>query len=236
MREVEADGEPFCYVVGLDAPEGGECGHTLVEMRARDHIRTKVRSFQHPQGGRGKCASLRIYSLDMNTDVKNLFGDIVAEQTEKGTYLVREKNRLVSPYEYAAVRQLTPKCWALRRANDVLEDILFANSGFGNVLFHGAYYAYVLDSWGGEDDKTLIAAVCTRGIYVYDERGIHLATIPDHYVLVVLDGEFLVSFASGRSDLEAKVYDLKGHLLAQGPVENVFLKAHRISAMRKWRA
>jgi len=45
VREVEGYGEPFCYVSGLDAPEGGEGGHTFVEMRTRDHIGTKVRSF-----------------------------------------------------------------------------------------------------------------------------------------------------------------------------------------------
>jgi hypothetical protein len=29
----------------LDAPEGGQSSHTIVEVRARYHIETKVRSF-----------------------------------------------------------------------------------------------------------------------------------------------------------------------------------------------
>jgi hypothetical protein len=45
VAEVEVDSKPFCYIVGLDAPEGGESRHAIVEVRARYHIGTKVRSF-----------------------------------------------------------------------------------------------------------------------------------------------------------------------------------------------
>jgi hypothetical protein len=45
MAEVQVDGKSYCYIVGLYAPEGGEGGHAVVEVLARYHIGTKVRSF-----------------------------------------------------------------------------------------------------------------------------------------------------------------------------------------------
>lgn len=45
VAEVQVDSEPFCYLVGLDAPECGQRGHAVVKVRTRDHIGTKVRSF-----------------------------------------------------------------------------------------------------------------------------------------------------------------------------------------------
>jgi hypothetical protein len=101
------------------------------------------------------------------THVVKLFGDITAEQTEKRTFVVRKGDQQVSPFEYSEIRQLTPKCWALRRADVVKEDILFASG----VWFLGTKYAYVLDSLGGKSDKVLIAAVNRWGIDVFDERG-----------------------------------------------------------------
>ncbi len=158
------------------------------------------------------------------THVVKLFGDIFAEQTEKETLVVKKGEKLVSPYEYTAVRRLTPKCWALRRANVVMEDILFASG----VWFLGTKYAYVLDSLGVKGDNDLIAAVGKWGIDVFDERGNRLAVIPDHYRLVVLDGEFLVSFASEGPAPQVKVYDLRGSLLAMGPMEKAIQKARRL--------
>jgi hypothetical protein len=56
----------------------------------------------------------------MRNDVKVLFGDIIAEQTGKGTYVVRKGEKMVAPFEYTEIRKLTPKCWALRRADFVI--------------------------------------------------------------------------------------------------------------------
>jgi len=47
-------GEFFGDLGGLDAPEGGESGHAFIDVRTRDHIGTKVRSFWQSQGGVGK--------------------------------------------------------------------------------------------------------------------------------------------------------------------------------------
>jgi hypothetical protein len=106
----------------------------------------------------------------------------------------------------------------------VKEDILF-DSG---VWFLGTKYAYVLDSRGAKGDKPLIAAVSKWGLDVFDEQGNRLAVIPDHYRLVVLDGEFLVSFASEGPAPQVKVYDLMGSLLALGPMEKAIQDARRL--------
>jgi hypothetical protein len=45
MTEIQVEGESAGHIVGLDAPEGGQSGHTVVEACARYHIGTKVRSF-----------------------------------------------------------------------------------------------------------------------------------------------------------------------------------------------
>jgi hypothetical protein len=197
-------------------------------MRARDHITTKVQSFWQLQGG-AKCTSLRIYSLGMRNDVKVLFGDIIAEQTGKGTYVVRKGEKMVSPFEYTEIRKLTPKCWALRRVDVVEEDILFASG----VWLLRTKYAYVLDNTGQEVDRFLIAAVNRWGIDVFDERGNRLAVIPNYYRLVVLDGEFLVSFASEGPAPQVKVYDLRGNLLAMGPMEKAIQEARRLREILK---
>jgi hypothetical protein len=158
------------------------------------------------------------------THVVKLFGDITAEQTEKRTFVVRKGNQQVSPFEYTEVRQLTPKCWALRRADVAKKDILF-DSG---VWFLGTKYAYVLDGRGAKGDEPLIAAVSKWGIDVFDEQGNRLAVIPDHYRLDVLDGKFLDSFASEGPAPQVKVYDLRGSLLALGPMEKAIQDARRL--------
>ena len=158
------------------------------------------------------------------THVVKLFGDITAEKTEKGTFVVRKGDKVVSPYEYTEVRQLTPRCWRLKRADVVKEDVLFA----GRVWLLGTKYAYVLDHVSFKKVRPLIAAVNRWGIDVFDEKGNRLAVIPDHYRLVVLSGEFLVSFASEGPAPQIKVYDLRGNLLALGPMEKAIPEAHKL--------
>jgi hypothetical protein len=159
------------------------------------------------------------------THVVKLFGEsIIAEQTEKGTYIVRKDEKQVSPYEYSEIRQLTPKCWRLKRADETREDILFD----GWVWLLGTRYSYVLDSLGGNGDKVLIVSVDKWGIDVFDERGNRLAVIPDHYRLVVLDDQFLVSFVSEGPTPQVKVYDLRGNLLALGPIEKAIQDTRRL--------
>jgi hypothetical protein len=45
VAEIHVEGQPSGDFVWLDAPEGGQSSHTIVEVRARYHIETKVRSF-----------------------------------------------------------------------------------------------------------------------------------------------------------------------------------------------
>jgi hypothetical protein len=45
MAEIQVDGEPEGHIIGLDVPDGGENSHAIVEVSARYHIGTKVRSF-----------------------------------------------------------------------------------------------------------------------------------------------------------------------------------------------
>jgi hypothetical protein len=45
MAEIQVDGESGGHFIGLDAPDSGENSHAVVEVRARYHIGTKVRSF-----------------------------------------------------------------------------------------------------------------------------------------------------------------------------------------------
>jgi hypothetical protein len=158
--------------------------------------------------------------------VIRFFGDIYAEQTEKGTYVVRKSENVVSPFEYTEIRQLTPKCWTLFRkgANVSRWDILFASG----VWFLGTKYAYVLDSMGQKGDKELIAAVGTYGKDIFDEDGSRIAFIPDHYRIVVLDGEFLVSFTLEGQAPRVKVYDLRGSILATGAMEKAIQEARRL--------
>jgi hypothetical protein len=158
------------------------------------------------------------------THVVKLFGDIIAEEAAKGTYRVRKGENMVSPFEYSEIRQLTPKCWTLKRADETKEDILF-DSG---VWLFGTRYAYVLDRQHDKEDKVLIAAASNWGIDVFDEQGNHLAASPNHYRFIVPYDEFLVFFTSEGPDPEVKVYDLRGNLMTMGPLEKAIKNARRI--------
>jgi hypothetical protein len=160
----------------------------------------------------------------MTARTVKMFGDIVAKTNENGKLVVMKGEKQISPFEYVEVRELTLKCWALKRANELMEDILFSNG----VWFLGTKYAYVLDNMGSEGGKKLIAAVGKWGKDIFDESGERIAFIPDHYRLVVLDGEFLVSFALEGPAPQVKVYDMRGSLLAMGPMEKAIEQARRL--------
>ncbi len=155
------------------------------------------------------------------TGVKVLFGDIVAEQTEKGTYLVRKGDKLVSPYEYAMVRQLTPKCYRLFRLEGRTWDILFAN---GAMKF-GFVGAYALEKLGKKRGRNLIGAKIANGTDIYSEKGDFLAFIPGLHHVVVIDGKFLVALLYDFSDPYVKVYTMWGEFLAEGFLSDALKKA-----------
>jgi len=154
----------------------------------------------------------------MNTEVKKLFGDIVAEQTEKGTYMVRKGDKALSPYEYATIKQLTPKCYRLFRIEGRRWDILFAN-GAMEFGFEGAY---VLEKLGKKKKGNLIGVMIVSGTGIYSESGAFLAFISGLHHIAVVDGVFLAALIY---DFYGKIYTMCGDFLAEGFMEEAIKKA-----------
>jgi hypothetical protein len=149
----------------------------------------------------------------MNTDVKILFGDIVAEQTGKGTYVVRKGEKVVSPYEYAQVRQLTPKCYSLFRAKTKKYDLIFASG----VMHFGFDFAYVVEKMGRKRKKRkYIAVIIRNGTGVYDDSGNFVAFLPGTTNVAIFEDKFLVALLWSFSEPYAKVYTMWGDFLVEG--------------------
>jgi len=158
------------------------------------------------------------------THVVKLFGDIIAEQTEKGTFVVRKGEKVVSPYEYAFVRQLTPKVWALFRKEAKLYDLIFSNGG----MQFGFDFAYEMEKMGrSRKKKRWIAAMIKNGTGVYDDSGNFLAFIPGLHRIAIADDKFLVALLWAFSDPYVKVYDLFGDFLAEGFMSEALGKANK---------
>jgi len=158
------------------------------------------------------------------THVVKLFGDsIVAEQTEKGTYRVRKGENMVSPYEYFEIRQLTPKCWALKRANETREDILFD----GGVMQFGFQFAYALEKIGrSRKKKSWIAAKLKNGTGVYDDSGNLAAFLPGLVHVAIANDRFLVARLVDGPEPYVKVYTMWGEFLAEGFMSEALQKAN----------
>jgi hypothetical protein len=148
------------------------------------------------------------------THVVKLFGDtIVAEQTGKGTYIVRNGDTQVSPYEYASVRQLTPKCWALFRPEVKRYDLIFANGG----MQFGFDYAYKVEKIGrSRKKKSWIAVMLKNGTGVYDDSGNFVAFLPGLVNVAIAEDKFLVALLWAFSEPYVKVYTMRGDFLAEG--------------------
>jgi len=161
------------------------------------------------------------YSLGGMTDVKVLFGDIVAEEPTTGGFLVRKDGQLLSPFEYAYFWRLTPKSFALRREGSQKVEILFSNGRW----FFGAIYAHELARLGPEKDRYLIAAVVQHGTHVLNEEGDYLAFIPGYPRITVHYDEFLVAYHQEGPAPRVSVYDLYGHFLASGELWGAITEA-----------
>ncbi len=161
---------------------------------------------------RGAIGMTFAYLTGDMTDVKVLFGDIVAEEATKGTFMVSKDGKLLSPYEYAYFWWLTPKCCAFRRYGSRSVDILFSNGRW----FFGAIYAHELARLGPERDRYLIAALAQHGTHVLNEEGDYLAFIPGYPRITVLYDQFLIAYHQEGPLPRVRVYDLWGYLLAEG--------------------
>jgi len=161
------------------------------------------------------------YSLDGMTDVRILFGDIIAEELTAGGFLVRKGDKLVSPFEYAYFWRLTPKTCALRRDGSQKVDILFSNGRW----FFGAIYAHELDRLGPEKDRYLVAALVQHGTHVLNEEGDYLAFISGYPRITVLYDEFLIVYQQEGPTPRVSVYDLHGRFLASGELWDAITSA-----------
>jgi len=156
------------------------------------------------------------------THVVKLFGDITAEKTEKGTFVVRKGDKVVSPYEYTEVRQLTPRCWRLFRPEAKRYDLIFAS---GAMQF-GFQFAYALEKIGrSRKKKSWIAVMLPNGTGVYDDSGNLVAFLPGLVNVAVADDKFLVALLWALSEPYVKVYTMWGDFLAEGYLPEALKKA-----------
>jgi hypothetical protein len=158
------------------------------------------------------------------THVVKLFGDtIVAEQTGKGTYIVRNGEKVVSPYEYTEIRQLTPRCYRLFRPKANRHDLIFANG----VMEFGFQFVYELARIGKLewDNKSLVGIMFPNGTGILDDYGNFLAFIPGLYHISVADDKFLVALLMAGSEPYVKVYTMWGEFLSEGFLSEAIEKA-----------
>jgi len=156
------------------------------------------------------------------THVVKLFGDITAEQTEKGTFVVRKGDKVVSPYEYTEVRQLTPKCWTMFRPDAKRYDLLFSS---GAMQF-GFDFAYEVEKMGkSRKKKSWIAVMLKNGTGVYDDSGNLVAFLPGLVNVAIADDRFLVALLMAGSEPYVKVYTMWGEFLAEGFLSEALQKA-----------
>jgi len=161
---------------------------------------------------RGTIGTRFAYPLGGMSDVRILFGDIVAEEPTTGGFLVRKDGQLLSPFEYAYFWRLIPKACALRRDGSQKVDILFENGRW----FFGAIYAHELARLRAEKDRYLIAALVQHGTHVLNEEGDYLAFIPGFPRITVHYDEFLLAYHQEGPTPRVCVYDLHGRFLASG--------------------
>jgi hypothetical protein len=158
------------------------------------------------------------------THVVKLFGDsIIAEQTEKGTYKVRKDEKVVSPFEYSEIRQLTPKCWRLFRPDAKKHDLIFSNG----IMQFGFDFAYSAEKIGrSRKKKSWIAVMLKNGTGVYDDSGNLVAFLPGLVHVAIADDRFLVALLMAGSEPYVKVYTMWGEFLAEGFMSEALQKAN----------
>jgi len=147
------------------------------------------------------------------SDVRILFGDIVAEQTEKGTYMVKGNGRQLSPYEYRSFWPLTPKSYALKRQGHRCIDILFRNG----CMFFSADHAYDIGSLGPDNGNAhLIAVVGMYGTLVMDDWMDVRLFVSGYPRIDLVEEKFLVVYIPNEPGARVRVYSLRGEFLSEG--------------------
>ena len=147
------------------------------------------------------------------SDVRILFGDIVAEQTEKGTYMVKGNGRQLSPYEYRSFWPLTPKSYALKRQGHRCIDILFRNG----CMFFSADHAYDIGSLGPDNGNAhLIAVVGMYGTLVMDDWMDVRLFVSGYPRIDLVEEKFLVVYIPNEPGSRVRVYNLRGEFLSEG--------------------
>ena len=147
------------------------------------------------------------------SDVRILFGDIVAEQTEKGTYMVKGNGRQLSPYEYRSFWPLTPKSYALKRQGHRCIDILFRNG----CMFFSADHAYDIGSLGPDNGNAhLIAVVGMYGTLVMDDWMDVRLFVSGYPRIDLVEEKFLVVYIPNEPGARVRVYNLRGEFLSEG--------------------
>jgi hypothetical protein len=141
-----------------------------------------------------------------------LFGGYYAEPTDYGTFFVREKGILKSPYEYSAVDVLTPRTYLLYRAREPKLDILFADLSW----FLGAVEAYEVARFGGRNGPSIIAAINEEGTHFFSDDGRDLASFRGYPHISIFDGRFFVVYDPEPPGPYVKVYNFLGELVSEG--------------------
>jgi len=148
------------------------------------------------------------------THVVKLFGDsIVAEQTEKGTYMVRNREQLASPFEYTHFWPLSPKSYALKRQGYTKVDIVFRNGR----MFFAADYAYKVGRFGPDSTNDhLLAVILIYGTLIMDDSMDVRLFVPGYPRIALADDMFIIVYLTSNPGPRVRVYDLYGRLLAEG--------------------
>ena len=158
------------------------------------------------------------------THVVKLFGDIVAEQTAKGTFVVRKGEKQVSPFEYTHFWPLSPNSYALKRQSYKRVDILFRNGR----MFFAADYAYQVGRFGPESTKDhLLAVILAYGTLVMDDWMDVRLFVPGYPRIGITDDMFIVVYIANEPGARVRVYSLNGELLAEGGIWDAIYDARQ---------
>jgi hypothetical protein len=152
-----------------------------------------------------------------------LFGDIVAMENENGKLVVMKGEERLSPYEYARLRTITPRCYAFFRLGTNKYDLVFSSG----VIMYGCHFAYKLERLGGGEGKSLIGAGILHGTHILDDLGNYLAFIPCIYDIAIAEDKFLVGFVQLRPKPYVRVYSLHGEFLAEGQMSKALSEAQQ---------
>jgi hypothetical protein len=151
------------------------------------------------------------YSMAETFKLK-LFGDIYAEETPNKTLRLRRGDDIISHHEYTYVWSLSPKVYALCRADKEKIDIVFSSG----QMYMNAFYAHSIGAVGENEDRYLIAVLVVSGTLVLDDNGHYILFIAGYPRIATLYDEFLVVYRPDGITPFVQVYDLDGKLVSEG--------------------